>query len=62
MRTEHYVIAVEVSMVIPTEDPSEPRLGSAGVELSREVQQCAEAGDGDWLRPGGKVYSAVEVA
>jgi hypothetical protein len=34
----------------------------AGVELLREAPQRAEAGDVDWLKSHGKVYTAVEAA
>jgi hypothetical protein len=62
VRTERYVVAVDVSMLIPTEDPSEPCIDSAGVELLREVQQRAEADDVEWLKSHGKVYAAVEAS
>lgn len=62
VRTERYVVAVDVSMVIPTEDPSERCLDPAGITLLREVQQRAEAGDVEWLKAHGKVYAAVGVA
>ena len=60
VRTDRYVVAIDVLMVIPEEDPSEPCLDPAGVELVREVQQRAEAGDVEWLKSHGKVYAAVE--
>lgn len=62
VQTDRYVVAVDVSMIVSSEDPSEPCLDPAGVELLREVQQQAEAGDVDCLKSQGKVYAAVEAA
>jgi len=60
--TDRYVVAVEVEMVIPVDDPGEPCLESEAVELLREVQERAQRGDIDWLRQHGKVYEAVDAA
>lgn len=62
IQTEKYVVAVEVEMVIPVDDPSEPCYESETVQLLREVKERAERGDVDWLRQKGKVYAAVEAA
>lgn len=61
VRTDRFVVAVDVSMVIPDADPSEPCLEPGAVELLKEVQQRAEAGDVDWLRSRGRVYEALDV-
>jgi hypothetical protein len=61
-QTEKYVVAVEVEMVIPDDDPSEPCYESKTVELLREVREHAERGDVAWLTKRGKVYAAVEAA
>jgi hypothetical protein len=55
-----YVVAVDVEMVIPPDDPSEPCYESDTVELLRQVEAHAERGDIDWLRKVGKVYELVE--
>ena len=61
VRTDRYVVAVEVEAVIPDADPSEPCYESETVELLREVEKHAKAGDVAWLRTRGKVYAAVDV-
>lgn len=55
-----YVVAVQVEMVIPPDDPSEPCLEAETVELLREVEVRAEKGDVAWLRQVGTVYERVE--
>jgi hypothetical protein len=62
IHTEKYVVAVEVEMVIPVDDPSEPCYESETVQLLREVKEHAEQGDLSWLVKKGKVYAAVEAA
>jgi hypothetical protein len=62
VQTEKYVVAVEVEMVIPADDPSEPCYESETVELLREVKEHAERGDVAWLTTKGKVYAAVDAA
>jgi hypothetical protein len=62
IQTEKYVVAVEVEMVIPVDDPSEPRYESETIQLMREVQERAERGDVAWLTQKGKVYAAVGAA
>jgi hypothetical protein len=62
VQTEKYVVAVEVEMVIPTDDPSEPCYESETVQLLKEVKERAERGDLDWLTRKGKVYAAVGAA
>ena len=59
IQTEKYVVAVEVEMVIPLDDPSEPCYESETVQWLREIKEQAERGDVDWLSGQGKVYSAV---
>lgn len=59
IQTEKYVVAVEVEMVIPADDASEPCYESETVKLLREVKEHAERGDLDWLAQKGKVYAAV---
>lgn len=62
IQTEKYVVAIEVEMVIPVDDPSEPCYESETVQLLREIKERADAGDVDWLKQKGKVYAAVEAA
>ncbi len=62
VRTEQFVVAVEVEAVIPDADPSEPCYESETVELLREVEAHARRGDVNWLRRHGKVYAAISAA
>ena len=62
IQTEKYVVAIEVEMVIPVDDPSEPCYESETVQLLREVKDRAEGGDVAWLASKGKVYTAVRAA
>jgi hypothetical protein len=62
IQTDKYVVAVEVELVVPVDDPSEPCYESETVELLREIKDHAERGDVDWLIGKGKVYAAVEAA
>jgi hypothetical protein len=62
IQTEKYVVAVEVEMVIPPDDASEPCYESETVQFLKEVRERAERGDVDWLTARGKVYAAVDVA
>jgi len=49
IQTDKYVVAVDIEMVIPADDPSEPCLESETVEYLREVKERAERGDVGWL-------------
>ena len=62
IQTDKYVVAVDVEMVIPPDDASEPCYESETINLLREVQQRAEKGDVEWLRQHGKVYAALGAA
>ncbi len=62
IHTDRYVVAVEVEMVIPIDDPSEPCYEAETVQLLREVEEHARRGDLDWLKQHGKVYEAVDAA
>jgi hypothetical protein len=62
IQTDQYVVAVEVEMVIPTDDPSEPCYEPETVQLLKEVRERAERGDLTWLKKTGKVYAAVGAA
>jgi hypothetical protein len=62
IQTEKFVVAVEVEMVVPIDDPSEPCYEAEMVQLLREVKERAERGDLAWLKQHGKVYAAVGAA
>jgi len=59
IQTDRYVVAVEVEMVVPIDDPSEPCYEPETVEFLRQVKQHAEKSDLAWLKTHGKVYAAV---
>lgn len=62
IQAEKYVVAVEVEMVIPADDPDEPCYEAETVQFLREVKERAEQGDVAWLKKRGKVYAAMEAA
>ena len=62
VRTDRFVIAIEVEAVIPDADPSEPVYEPQVIELLREIEAHAKSGDVSWLRQHGKVYTSVEAA
>jgi hypothetical protein len=62
VRTDQFVVAVEVEAVIPDADPSEPCYESETVELLREVERNARQGNVAWLKQHGKVYAAISAA
>ncbi len=59
VQTDRYVVAVDVELVIPDDDPSEPCYEAETVQLLKEVEEHAQRGDVDWLAQHGKVYEAV---
>jgi hypothetical protein len=50
---------VNVEMVVPPDDPSEPCYEAETVQFLRQVREKAEAGDIGWLKRHGKVYEAL---
>jgi hypothetical protein len=62
VRTDRFVVVVDVEAVIPDADPSEACYEPHTVELLRQVEQHAKSGDVEWLKQHGKVYAAVEAA
>ena len=62
VRTDRFVVAVDVEAVIPDADPSEPCYESETVELLRSVEAHARKGDLEWLKQHDKVYTAVDMA
>jgi hypothetical protein len=59
IRGGRFVVAVEIEMVIPPDDPSEPCYESEIVELVRQVAEHAELGDTAWLQQRGQVYELI---
>jgi hypothetical protein len=62
IQTERYVVAVEVEMVIPADDSSEPCYEAETVKFLRDVLERAERHELNWLQQHGKVYAAVGAA
>ena len=62
IQTERYVVAVEVEMVIPADDPSEPCYEAETVKFLKEVKERAQRDELAWLQQHGKVYAAIEAA
>lgn len=62
IQTDRYVVAVEVEMVVPPDDPGEPCYEAQTVQLLRHVREAAERGDEEWLRRQAKVYVVADVA
>ena len=62
IRSENYIVAVEIELVVPQDDPSEPCLESETVQFLRNVKEHADRGDLNWLTQNGKVYAAVSAA
>ena len=61
MQTDRYVVAVDVELVIPPDDPEEPCFEAETIELLRQVKEHAERGDTIWLMRHGTVYEALSV-
>ena len=59
VRSENFIVAVEVELVVPRDDSSEPCLESETVQFLRNVKEHADRGDVSWLSQRGKVYAAV---
>ena len=59
VRGGRFVVAIEVEMVIPPDDPSEPCYESETVQLVREVAEHAAQGDAAWLKQHGQVYELI---
>ena len=62
IQTDKYVVAVEVEMVIPRDDPSEPCYEAETIQFLKEVKERAERDELGWLRQHGKVYAALGAA
>lgn len=56
VRTDRFIVAVEVEAVIPDADPTEPCYEPEVVELLRQIEVHAKSGDVEWLKEHGRVY------
>jgi len=54
-----YAVEVEVEVIYPADDPSEPCLEPATVRWLDEIARRAEQGDVGYLRTVGRVFEAV---
>lgn len=54
-----YAVEVEVEVVYPEDDPSEPCLEPATVRLLDEIARKAEEGDVAYLQKVGRLFQAV---
>ena len=59
IRGGRFVVAVEVEMVVPLDDPSEPCYESETVQFIREIVEHAELGDLPWLEQQGEVFELI---
>lgn len=59
VQTEKYIVAVEVELVVPEDDPAEPCYESETVQFLKDVEDHARRGDLPWLLQRGKVYASV---
>ena len=62
IQSEKFVVALEVEMVVPPDDPSEPCYESETVQLLKEAKERADRGDIAWLKQHGKVYALIGAA
>ena len=54
-----YAVEVEVEVVYPEDDPSEPCLEPATLRWLDEVARKAEEGDVEYLQKAGRLFQAV---
>lgn len=59
VQRRRYAVAVEVEVVYPINDPSEPCLEPETLRRLDKIAQRAQAGDLDYLRTVGRVFEAV---
>jgi hypothetical protein len=57
-----YAVELDIEVIYPVDDPSEPCLEPATVRWLDEVARRAAAGDLRFLRKVGRVFKAVAVA
>jgi hypothetical protein len=61
VQTDRYVVAVDVEMVVPDEDPSEPCYEAETIARLKQIEERARAGEVDWLKTQGRVYESLDV-
>ena len=61
VHTDRYVVAVDVEMVVPDEDPSEPCYEAETIAYLKQIEDRAKAGEVDWLKTQGRVYESLDV-
>lgn len=59
IQSDRYVVAVEVEMVYPIDDPSEPCYEAETVQYLKDVRDQADRGNLAWLQQHGKVYESI---
>jgi hypothetical protein len=57
-----FVVAVQVELVVPPDDPSEPCYEAETVQMLHDVAEHAAQGDRPWIQQRGTVYELVESA
>lgn len=55
----NYAVEVDVEVVYPADDPSEPCLEPATLRWLDEIAQKAEQGDVEYLQRSGRVFQAL---
>jgi hypothetical protein len=60
IQTDRFVVAVEVEMVVPVDDPDEPCYEPETLSMLKEIRDRAVDGDVAWLKERGKVYEALQ--
>jgi hypothetical protein len=61
VHTDRYVVAVDVEMVVPDDDPSEPCYEAETIAYLKQIEERAKAGEVDWLKTQGRVYKSLDV-
>jgi len=59
VRTDDFVVAVDVEAVIPLDDPSEPCFEPETVKFLKEIESQSNKGNLAWLKEHGTVYQAI---
>jgi hypothetical protein len=59
VRGGRYIVALDIEMVIPVDDPGEPCYETETVEFIREAAEHAKRGETEWLERHGQVYELI---
>jgi hypothetical protein len=59
LRGGRYIVALDIEMVIPVDDPDEPCYESEAVEFIRQAAEHAMRGETEWLERHGQVYELI---